>query len=134
MLSTVAPASMAVSNTRQRKSISLLVASSAENSISSQYFFAYRTISPVCSMTSSRVFLSLYSIWISDVAINTWMRGCFAYFTASHELSISFASARERLATVAVCISLAMARTALKSPWDAAANPASITSTPSNSS
>ena len=69
-LMTVAPARMAASITRTRKSGSVRVASSAENSTSSQSVFACRTAWSAISRTSSRDFFSLWTMWISDVAMN----------------------------------------------------------------
>src|SRR5271157_1719609 len=68
---------------------------------------------------------------MSDVDINVCILGCFAYFTASHALSISRLFARQRPATWQFLIVFAIMETALKSSSDAMGKPASITSTPS---
>ena len=62
------------------------------------------------------------------------MRGRAAPFSAAAEASMSFSSAREREQTDADFTASAIALTEAKSPGEAIANPASITSTPSASS
>ena len=66
--------------------------------------------------------------------MNVWMRGRAAPPIAAAEASMSFSSARESEQTEEALTVSAMAFTDLKSPGDAAAKPASITSTPSVSS
>jgi hypothetical protein len=73
-LMVVAPAAMAPSTTRQRKSRSLRVASSAENSTSSVNRRASFTALTAESRHSSRVMRSLAERCRSDVARNVWMR------------------------------------------------------------
>ena len=68
------------------------------------------------------------------MARNVWMRGCAAPARASADASMSLRSARESEHTVQPATASAICRTLSKSPGDAAANPASITSTPSRSS
>ena len=65
-----APASITASNTLNRKSLSDLNASSAENSTSSVKFLANFTAETALSNTCSGVILSLYCICIGEVAIN----------------------------------------------------------------
>ena len=40
--------------------------------------------------------MSLYFMWISEVAMKVWTRGCLAYRTAFHADSRSLGAARER--------------------------------------
>ena len=70
----VQPAEITASMTRQRKSGSLRVASSAENWTSSVYFRARCTAATAASRQVSRVMRSLRSRWRSDVAMKVWMR------------------------------------------------------------
>ncbi len=125
----VAPALMAVSKTRHRKSKSERVESSAENSTSGQYLRAYATLCATDSSTSSGVIFSLYCICTGDVARNTWMRAEFALRMAFHAASISFSTQRASEQIVESFIISAMAEIAAASPGDAIANPASIIST-----
>mmetsp|Transcript_15708 Transcript_15708/g.23087 ORF Transcript_15708/g.23087 Transcript_15708/m.23087 type:complete len:281 (-) Transcript_15708:152-994(-) len=133
-LSVVAPASTATEYTWQRKSGSLLRASSAENSTSSTRLWARLTISLVISSTCSLVFFSLCSMWMSEVAMKVWMRGNLAGLTASAQASMSLGRARASPQMMGgsslLPTSCAIFCTALKSPGDAKGNPASITSTP----
>ena len=62
------------------------------------------------------------------------MRGCFAFFIASHARSIASASAWARAQIADPFTSSAIRRTASKSPCEATGKPASMTSTPSFSS
>ena len=71
---------------------------------------------------------------MSLVARKVWMRGRAAPPIAAAEASMSFSSAREREHTEEVFTASATAFTDAKSPGEAAANPASMTSTPSDSS
>ncbi len=131
---TVAPASITPKNTSFKNSGSDLVASSAENSTSSQKDLAYLTDSTACSSTSSFVFLSLYFICISLVAIKTCILGFLAYCRADHATSISFFTDLASPHTVLFFISFDMIVTASTSPGEAIGKPASITSTPISSS
>ena len=134
MLTTVAPAAMAASYTLQRKSTSVREASSAENSTSPQRLRAQATACRICRRQSAREMCSLYLRCRSLVAMNVWMRGRAAPLIAAAEDSMSFASARESEHTEEDLTASATALTDAKSPGEAAANPASITSTPSASS
>src|SRR6056297_102081 len=131
---TVAPAFMTLSNIFAKNMGLLLVASSAENSMSGHRAAAYFTIASAFSITSAGFILSLYFICISLVAIKVWILGASAPFTASHAASMSFVAVLASEATFAFFTSPAIAFTASKSPSEALANPASITSTPSLSS
>ena len=66
--------------------------------------------------------------------MKVWTRQAFAPFSASTPRAMSRSLARQRPATTESLIVLAIARTASKSPLDAAGKPASITSTRSRSS
>src|SRR5262249_44844690 len=90
------------------------VASSAENSTSLHNVRASRTACRVSSTTCSRVFFSLYCKWMSEVAINVWIRGCAASRNASHARSMSGRTARARPAITGRRISIAILRTARK--------------------
>ena len=68
-------------------------------------------------MTWARVIFSLCSRWIAEVARKTWIRGFWAYWRASQARSMSRSLQRARPQTVAPATSVAMARTASKSPW-----------------
>src|SRR5690554_3375251 len=74
MLMVVAPASMAASIMRHRKSSSERPASSQENSTSSTWLRARFTARTACSTTSSGCICSLCCIWIGEVAIKVWIR------------------------------------------------------------
>ena len=54
-------------------------------------------------LTSSRVDCSWWSMWMSDVEMNVWMRGRSASRTASHARSMSAAWARARPAMTGPC-------------------------------
>jgi hypothetical protein len=131
---TRAPSSTAAAKTSHRKSTSLRVASSAENSTSAASVEASRTASRVIFKTSPRVFFSLCSRWMSEVATKVWMRGRAARLSARPARAMSCSEVRASAATVTARHSAAMAWTAAKSPSEAMGNPASITSTPSASS
>jgi len=66
----VAPALMAVSTQRQRKSISVRVPSSADHSTSSTYLRARSTEARTISNTSCGSFWSLYFMWMGEVEMN----------------------------------------------------------------
>ena len=74
MLMVRAPAAMAASHTRHRKSMSERTASSGENSTSSVYWRARLTICTARSSTCSGVMRSLCCMWIGLVAMKVWMR------------------------------------------------------------
>ena len=130
----VAPASMAASTTSQRKSSSVRAASSGLNSMSGQQALARRTLATAFSMIWALLIRSLCSRWMADVARKTWIRGCWAYWIASQARSMSRSLHRARPQTDEPVISVAIARTASKSPTEAIGNPASMTSTPSPAS
>ncbi len=129
-----APASMAASMIRQRKSISERPASSQENSTSAHRLRAFFTARTACSTTWSGCMRSLYCMWIGLVAIKVWMRPELAPASASAARSMSASTARARLHTVLSLMLSATSFTAAKSPGLAMAKPASITSTFSRSS
>ena len=62
-----------------------------------------------------------------------WMRLCLAYFKASAATSMSFCTARVKAHIVGHVTALDISITELKSPGLDMGNPASMTSTPSNS-
>ena len=134
MLSVVAPASMARSTTSARNSSSVRAASSVENSTSSHFSRASFTPSTARRTISSFAILSLKSRWMGLVARKTWMRFFGASLSAFQEASMSPLLQRERLQIAGPSSWRAMAWMASKSPGDAAAKPASITSTPSSAS
>ena len=121
---------MAASTTRHRKSISVLAASSAENSTSSQYDNARSTPLTALAMISSCVIRNLNSRWIALVARKTWMRERSAFCNASHARSISPSLHRANPQMIGPRMVVAISRTASKSPGEAIGKPASITSTP----
>jgi hypothetical protein len=125
----VAPASTAARQVAITKSGSERVASWGENSTSSTYRPARSTLSPTAFMTSSGVILSIRSIWIGDVEMNTWIRLRSAALSASAALSMSSGWVRASEAITGPRTSAAMRDTDSKSPGDEAAKPASITST-----
>ena len=120
---------MAVRTTCARKAGSDRVASSAENSTLEVYFLACAVMAAVRSSTCSGVIFSLYSMWRGLVARKRWIRGSAASLTASQAVSISFSVERAREATVQSFTWRAMAWTDSKSPGEAMAKPASMTST-----
>ena len=83
MLMVVAPASTAARQTEIMKSGSERVASWGENSTSSVYVLARRTPSTLALKTSSGVMRSIFSMWIGEVDMKTWMRKCSASRSAS---------------------------------------------------
>ena len=130
MFTVVAPASMTAWMTSRRNSGSVRPASSGLNSTSLHAATARRTPATARSITCSRDILSLCSRWMGEVARKTWIRGLWAYRTASHARSMSRSLQRARPQTVEPATSVAMARTDSKSPTEAIGNPASMTSTP----
>ncbi len=129
----LAPASTTILKISTRKSVSVLVASSAANSTSHPKDTAYSTISWVISLASFLPMLNLYFKWISDVDNTTWILLLDAWDRASAATSIScfFARAIEQIigALLSNPISLEIKSIALKSEGDAAAKPASIIGT-----
>ena len=130
----VAPSAITASRTRHRKSGSERLPSSGENSTSAQCLRAKRTASFACSSTCSGARRSFFSMCSGLVAMKVWMRQDFAPFSASTPREMSRSLARHRPAIVDSLTTFAMARTASKSPLDAAGNPASMTSTRMRSS
>ena len=134
MFNVLAPLVTASWHTSTRKSGSERLPSSGENSTSSQYARARATLAAASERTSSSVMRSFFFMWIGDVAMKMWMRGCSACRTASQARSTSLNAVRDRPAMVEPFTLLAIASTASKSPWLAIGNPASITSTPRRAS
>ena len=130
----VAPASMATRQTRATNDGSERVASSHENSTSSTRDAAYSTAHRALSTTSCGSRPSFFSMCNALVARKMWIRERRAGASASAAASMSSRWARTSDATVGVFTPAATARTPSKSPGDAPANPASMTSTPRRSS
>ncbi len=78
------------------KSTSERLPSSGENSTSSVYERARLTPATTSAFTWSSVIRSFFFMWISDVAMNTWMRGCSACCTAAQARSMSWKPVRDR--------------------------------------
>ncbi len=130
MLIVVAPQSIALSMQRQRKSCSEREPSSHDHSTSSHKERAWVTLSITAWWTSSGVFCSLTRMCKGLVAMKVWMRFCAAGCSASAARSMSLRLARASEQTMLSLIRLATSRTAWKSPGEAIAKPASMTSTP----
>src|SRR3954451_17371134 len=113
--------------------MSVRVASSHENSMSDVNALARATARPADSITCSRDIRSLCSRWMSEVAMNTWMRGLLAPCSDSIAASMSSSLVRASEATTqsTACETARMPST---SPGDEIAKPASMMSTPSRSS
>ena len=124
-----APAAIAASTTRHRKSRSERPASSGENSTSSVCRRARRTAAAACSSTCSSRMRSFRRMWIGEVAMKVWMRGRAAPASASAARSMSRSSARARPHTAHSVIAAPISRTAANSSGLAIGKPASITST-----
>ena len=105
------------------------VASSAESSTISPWFFACFTHSSVMVRTSSFVFFSLTEMCKSEVG----MMRCMLLAPAFETALMSVLTPLEALQISAFSPSLAIRLTASNSPSDTAAKPASIMSTPSSS-
>ena len=129
-----APALIADSTQRQRKSCSVRVPSSGDHSTSSQRLRARPTLSITAWWTASGSICSLNFMCSGLVEMKVWIRGRTAGFRASPARSMSLGVARARPATEAFLIRLAMTLTASKSPLEAIGKPASMTSTPISSS
>ncbi len=134
MLIVVAPSAIAADTTSAMKSMSERLPSSGENSTSSQYCLAWATAARAWPSTSSRVVCSLRSMWMSDVAMNVWIRGRSEYLTEFHAASMSCAEVRARPQITGPSTAFAIASTAAASPGEVIGKPASITSTPSRAS
>ena len=126
---TVAPSAKAAATISLRKDRSLRVASSALNSTSGVWSLARRTASRAMASTSPRFFLSLWSMWMSEVAMKVWMRGRAASRMASQARSMSAGMVRHRAATMGSRTSRATICTPAKSSWLATGNPASMADT-----
>ena len=128
----VAPARIAASTQRHRKSGSLREPSSGDQSTSSVNLRACVTLSMTASCTSSGSIWSLYFMCSGLVAMKVWMRRRSAGASASAARSISGRPERARPQMTGPLTSFETSCTASKSPFDAIGNPASITSTPSS--
>jgi hypothetical protein len=133
-LITEAPALITSSMIRQRKASSLRDPSSGENSTSATFDRAYFTPRMAISTTSSGFFRSLYSMWMGEVAMKVWMRGCSAWPMDSAAASMSFSTVRASAAMAVPFTCFAIRRHASNCWGDETGNPASITSTPSRPS
>ncbi len=133
MLIVVAPALIAISIPRLRKSCSVRVASIDDHCTSSQRLRAWVTMAWMRSAIAvwSRLCISRCS---GEVPMKVWMRGRFAWRTASQQRSMSLRLARARPQTTELRAMAAMRLTASKSPSEAMGKPASMMSTPISSS
>ena len=129
-----APALIALSTSRHRKSGSERVPSSQLHSTSSTRLRAWPTLATTASCTSSGVIRSLCFMCSGLVAMKVWMRGRAAGRTASPARSMSARAERDRPQTMESRTRLAISLTASKSPFEEIGKPASITSTPISSS
>ncbi len=134
MLIVVAPSSSAIWITSAVKSRSARVASIGENSTSSTYCLACATAARAWPLTSSRVVCSWWTMWMSEVEMNVWIRGRSASLTAPQAASMSATCVRARPAITGPSTVRAIPCTPSKSPGEAIGNPASITSTPRRAS
>jgi hypothetical protein len=133
MLTVPAPALIALSTQRHRKSGSVREPSSGDHSTSSHRLRAWLTLSITRSCTCSGASCSLYFMCSGLVEMKVWMRGLAAPFSASQARSMSLRAARASPATVAFLTRFETSRTASKSPLEAIGNPASMMSTPISS-
>ena len=124
------PASETALTTCLKNGISVLVASSAENSTLTPKLFAYATMSADCLSICSLVRWSLCWRWMSDEARKTWT----PFTPQLIAVSMSTFSALARPETSALRPAFAILRTPSCSPFEVIGNPASMTSTPSLSS
>src|SRR5580704_16170544 len=129
----VAPDCAAASTTSSRNPRSLRLASSAENSTSSQCFLPCSIIEVIWSSASARTMRSLCFRCRSLVARKMCRRGFAAGSRARSAASTSSRLARASAATRLTLISPATARTDSRSPGEAIGNPASMISTPRRS-
>ncbi len=130
----VAPALIAASTQRHRKSGSVRLPSSADHSTSSACCRASVTLSMASCSTASGSMRSLYFMCSGLVDRKTWMRGRSAPRTASAARRMSARPVRARPAITGPRTCSAISLTLSKSPGEAIGNPASITSTPSSAS
>ena len=129
-----APALIADSTQRQRKSCSVRVPSSGDHSTSSHRLRAWVTESTTASWTAWGSICSLNFMCSGEVERKVWMRGRRASRKASQARSISRLVARAKPATDEPLTRRDTSRTASKSPFEAIGKPASMTSTPIASS
>ncbi len=125
----VAPASIAASTQRHRKSCSVRDPSSADHSTSSVNLRASVTLSITFSRTRSGSICNLNFICRGLVEMKVWMRLFSAGSSASAARSMSPLAARASEQMVGPLICLAISLTDRKSPFDAMAKPASMMST-----
>ena len=130
----VAPSAITASSTRHRKSSSERLPSSGLNSISSVYWRAQRIAWMACSSTWPGSIRSFIFMCNGDVAMKVWMRLRAAFSSASAARAMSRSLARDSEQTTESLITAEIARIASKSPGEAAAKPASMTSTRRRSS
>ena len=127
----VAPSAMAARTTSATKPGSDRVASSQLNSTSSHSERASRTASTAAANTCWRSMRSLCVMWMSEVAMNVWMRGLTASRTPSQAVWMSRSWARASPAMTGPLTSRDTACTPSRSPGELMGKPASMTSTPS---
>ena len=125
----VAPALIAASTQRRRKSRSVRVASSADHSTSPHRLRARVTELVTSSITSCGCLFSFHFMCTGLVDRKVCMRPRLAGRTASPHRSMSLAPARARPHTVLSVTISEMRRTASKSPLEAMGKPASMMST-----
>ena len=129
MLTVVAPALIAASTARRRKSRSVRVASCADHSTSPHRLRARVTDLVTSSRMSSCDMFRMKSRCCGLVDRKVWMRPRRAGLIASAQRSMSLTPARARPQTVLSVTISEILRTASKSPLEAIGKPASITST-----
>ena len=130
----VAPALIAASMQRHRKSCSVRVPSSQLHSTSSVKLRARVTEEITISYTVCGSICSFHFIWTGEVEMKVWMRPRRAGLIASPARSMSFWPARASPHTTAFLARRAISWTAAKSPSEATGKPASMMSTPMASS
>ncbi len=97
MLIVLAPSSIATCSTSAVYSTSARVASIGENSTSSHSALAWATAARAWPLTSSRVELNWWTMWMSEVEMNVWMRGRAASLIAlPGRVDVGGLSARQR--------------------------------------
>ncbi len=130
----VAPALMAASTQRARKSASVRLPSSADHSTSATKRRARVTEAVTASSTERGSIFSLYFMCSGEVLMKVWMRGRSAARNASAARLMSPGAERARPQMTGPRTAPAMACTLSKSPGEAMGKPASITSAPSSAS
>jgi hypothetical protein len=108
------------------------VASIGDHCTLSQRLRAWVTVSWMRSAISSMVRFGMARCW-GEVPMKVWMRGLFAWRTASQQRSMSLRLARASPQIVAFRACFAISETAAKSPSEAMGKPASMMSTPISS-